>query len=193
MTDETPFVPMVTCNENFDMSDACGGDLIGTWTIGEMCGNDIPSEAAALLELCSTATFSTFSYDVTGTVVADATTFTQDISGTVSVDTNIPAACLVLGPFQLDCAGAQAAANEQEGITATCVDGADGSCDCVVSADLVISTSGELTTGNNIATVTSGDDSNDFYYCVDGNQLTFRETEISNPDARPIVSVGKPE
>lgn len=190
---EPAFVPLVDCNESFGMSDSCGGDIVGTWTLGEICGNDVPSEAEVLLDLCPTATFENVVYDVSGTIVADGTTFTQRLRGTVSGDANVPVQCLTLGPFELDCAGIQSAAEAERGISATCVDGADGGCDCEVIADLAISTSGPYTTGDALLNVSSGEESDSFYYCVEGNQLTLRETEISSPSGQPIFALGKPE
>lgn len=184
-------VPMVTCDGDFDMADACGGDVTGTWTLGEVCGLDIPEEAAGLASQCPTAVLGTPVYDVSGTLVVDATNFAQALTGTVSADVTIPSECLTVSGTPINCEALQALVNLEDGLSATCAEGMNGSCDCSITADVDFSSSGTYTTSNGVATVTTSEGDESYYFCVEGDQVTLRETETSNELGRPIFALGR--
>ncbi len=184
-------VPMVTCDPDFDMADACGGDITGTWTLGAVCGVDLPAEAAGLAEQCPTAVVGTPEYDVSGTLVVGSGNFAQTLSGTVSADVTVPSECLTIEGTPINCAALEAVVNTTPGLSASCEDGMDGACDCGITADVDFSSSGSYTVNGGVATVTTSGGPEEYYFCVDGDQVTLRETETSNDAGRPIFALGR--
>ncbi|MEL6547498.1 MAG: hypothetical protein AAFQ82_22935, partial [Myxococcota bacterium] len=131
-------------------------------------------------------------YDVDGTLTVDETNFTEALTGTVSANVVIPTQCLVVQGQQVNCAVIQALVNSEDGITSACTEQTDGSCDCAITADLSYDTAGTYTVENGVATVTTSEGMVEYDYCVEGNQLTVRESVTSEALGRPIFAFGKP-
>ncbi|HEY8922748.1 MAG TPA: hypothetical protein VIU64_00135, partial [Polyangia bacterium] len=100
---------------------ACGGDIVGTWTIQSSC---VSASASMFADSCPTATVATSDLKITGSVVykADLTyTSTSSMSGTATV--HLPASCLTSGGVTVTCAQLTQliAAKPDPGVTVTCV------------------------------------------------------------------------
>jgi len=144
---------------------ACGGDIVGSWTIQEACLGDFnPVE-----DFCSEATVDLSSVSFSGSVeyLADGTySVSSTQSGSVTV--SIPASCLT---GVTDC-------NTLDSDEFDCSGDATDSCDCTSSAaDTVTETGTYATSGNDVTLTPTGDDPETSTYCVEGDVLKLRQTD----------------
>jgi hypothetical protein len=143
---------------------ACGGSLVGKWTINAGCVDDPDSDT---LDGCPTATIDA-STDLSGSVDFGADgTFSVDLTQSGSISAKIPTSCL-----NGSTCDSFASSNK-----ATCTTDSAG-CDCTGMIDTKHSSDGGTYTssGNSFATTSTGDSSpgTPNEYCVSGNTLKVR-------------------
>ena len=143
---------------------ACGGSLVGKWTINAGCVDDPNSDVG---NGCPTATIDAQT-DLSGSVDFGADgTFTVDLTQSGSISAKIPTSCL-----NGQTCDAWASSNK-----ATCTTDSAG-CDCTGTIDTKHSADGGTyaASGNSFATTSTGDTSpgaaNE--YCVSGNTLKVK-------------------
>lgn len=164
--DGGPTTP-VTCDPRWGIGDACGGDLVGQWTVDEICG--VGFFEATLQDLCPGILVQRA--DSTGTGLVTFTSANMyDVSMAVQVDTDftIPALCRTALTCQLVCTYL-----DQFGGTTTCVDNAAGGCDGNYVGAFPVSLDGDYTVAGPIVTIEDGVDQIPLPYCVEGNRLTY--------------------
>lgn len=166
---------------------ACGGNLVGTWTISSSCVTE--SGAVQMTDpQCPTATVSTPKVSITGSATFNADkTYTENDTTSGTADLTLPASCLTSGGITLTCAQfsqafAQVVADPTSGIkSATCA--GSSSCTChLVLADTSSTEMGTYTTtAAGVLTQTpNGGTASDSSYCVSGTKLTESPTMSVN-------------
>lgn len=161
----------------------CGGNLIGTWNLTNICISDMANPFATS---CPSATFQG-SADVTGSMEFRADgTYSGGGNITVSEDFTIPNSCL--GSYT--CASFQAAlVQESEGTgAATCsASRSAAGCDCKYSVAQTSSAGGTyLISGTTVTTTKVDGTSSTRSFCVQGNTLLQQVSE----DTMDITLVG---
>ncbi len=149
---------------------ACGGDIVGDWSISGGCVDDGGNNG--LNELCATATIDV-DFDTTGTVSFGADgKFSSNVASSGSLALNLPKECLpALGGSCEDFSSA---------LDSPCTTAADGSCACIIPAD--DNTAGDMGTysvsGTSLTmTSTSSIAPDELEYCVEGNNLHVKQTK----------------
>jgi hypothetical protein len=152
---------------------ACGGSVVGTWTITSSC---VSANASMLDSQCPTETANSSGLNVTGTVTynADGTyTSTSTLSGTISV--NLPQSCLTTNGVTVTCDQLNQVfqSNPTPGLTLSCT----GSTGCTCTETLANQTSNETgtytTTAAGLLTETpAGGTASLNDYCVKGTTMT---------------------
>ena len=144
---------------------ACGGDLVGTWTLEATCGAD----DLAPPEICPTATV-TSNVTQSGTVSFGAdNVYTENITSSGSGTVTFPASCL--SEFQITSCDQLSSA--EDGVT--CTGNPSSSCACNVTIDETSNNTGTYTTSGNTVTTTTGDGTTVIEYCVDGSTMKARQ------------------
>jgi hypothetical protein len=143
---------------------ACGGSLVGKWTINAGCIDDPNSDAVSG---CPTATIDAQT-DLSGSIDFGADgTFNVDLTQSGSISATIPTSCL-----NGETCDSWASSNK-----ATCTTASAG-CDCTGTIDTKHSTDGGTyaTSGNSFDTTSTGDTSPSSLheYCVSGNTLKVK-------------------
>jgi len=152
---------------------ACGGAVVGTWTITSSC----VSESASMLDSqCPTATASGSNLTISGSITynADGTySSTSTVSGSVSV--TLPPSCLTTNGVTLTCAQLNQLfqSNPTAGVTLNCT----GTSSCACTETLASQTSSETgtytTTAAGLLTNTpTGGTVSQTDYCVKGTTMT---------------------
>jgi hypothetical protein len=153
---------------------ACGGSVVGTWTITSSC----VSESASMVDSqCPSATASSSGLSITGSVTynADGTySSSSTISGSVRV--SLPQSCLTYNGVTLTCAQLTQASqsNPTAGVTLSC----SGTSGCICTETIAPQSSSETGTYTTTAagvltqTPTGGTASQDDY-CVKGTTMTL--------------------
>ncbi|MBM4282592.1 MAG: hypothetical protein FJ137_18185 [Deltaproteobacteria bacterium] len=145
----------------------------------EVCLSDVPVDPT-LTAFCPTANVAITAADLTGSLMVSADLFwTNSVAGTVTTTIQVPATCLEqrtpIGVFRLTCA-------QVEGLVpgggAACADDGLG-CLCVVTSDYSDVDSGSMTLANGVATVNGANGANTYEYCVDDDELFYRQIEGS--------------
>jgi len=153
---------------------ACGGDLVGTWTLVSFCF-DMPVQHTGCETLQYTAN------DSQGTIeFSDAGTFTQDSSAKYRLLMVVPAGCVDASCAMIQ-AGYEASIASSGTGTVVC-SASDGGCVCDASAETQQTVSGQYTVNGsgltlNLDPITvSGINS----YCVSNDQLTLHEPGLGS-------------
>jgi hypothetical protein len=148
---------------------ACGGDISGTWNITGIC---IEGENP-IAELCPQATFDA-DLDASGTVSFESGgTFDVNIMTNGTISFTVPASCLE-GTGITDCA-------DLSGDSGTCSGSPSTSCTCTETQSETEMSMGTYTTSGNILTTTeTGSAPEMAEYCVSGNSLKARFTEMES-------------
>jgi hypothetical protein len=172
-----------TCNAT-----ACGGDIVGTWTLT----NDCPLVQPPQNTLCPTQTFDASQYQIHESVTfsSDATyAITATVSGSLTITQ--PAECIT---DPQTCAEADAAIQTEIATAGSIVSGggcattSSGACRCVeqLSTPAPITASGTYTTSGPSVTTTATASSTGSTgspstsdYCVTGNLLYVRGSDGS--------------
>ena len=155
-----------TCNPNFGMADACGGDLDGTWSYQAACATS--PLAAAITDYCDTATIQADRFEGgTGMLTIGAGAFNLGVTVTIHVEATVPIACTQ----GFGCAAAEQAIELGfNGVDAVCTT-AGTDCSCTVDGPVATASQGSVTTSAGVATVNGTDT---YYYCVTGSKLEYR-------------------
>jgi hypothetical protein len=149
---------------------ACGGVVVGTWTITSQCVD------VSLVDVCAGAKL-----DPAGLTTTGAVTYNSDLSYVLTWQTKgmqkltIPKACLGSGGMTSSCAefGSSITDSLYSGVTGTLCSSLSGACDCSVDVDTQQMTeSGTYLTSGFVVTHTPTNgtpyDSN---FCVNGTEL----------------------
>ncbi|MEM6989871.1 MAG: hypothetical protein AAF721_05225 [Myxococcota bacterium] len=145
-----------------DPSAACGGDIVGEWTVDNTCGQeDIPSPFD-----CDTQDFSVEVTEQSGTIeFEDDGTYTQQTMTTTLISVSLdPMEC-----FDFNCAAWEAALQGQDAGWTCEFD--DPDCDCTLMTMGMTDVEGTYETNGSVVTVTVEDAVQDFDYCVEGDRL----------------------
>src|SRR5688500_2873694 len=127
---------------------ACGGDVVGTWTIQSSCGwEDQPN----FFSDCPGSTMTVNAGSITGT-----RTFNEDMTFAFDTVTNLEfdATLDAMTCYMADCATFEAAVIAQ-GMEADCMDAGDGMCDCAMTAIGMNMSTGTWATAGNAITLTT--------------------------------------
>ncbi len=173
---------------------ACGGSLIGTWTVSSSClalSGDMDVSLASLG--CKTVPV-TGSLQVTGTWIANSNgTYTDNTVTSGSVTFPLAAACLSVSSVNVACDKASGAITALGWATATCSNDSSGHCACTATANqsggLGVVSPWAMTSGN-YTTSSSGlntDATVDYSYCVSGNTLTVTPKPTILPLSGTVV------
>jgi len=189
----------------------CGGNVVGTWTVASSC-----LKAGDRLDLryvgvgCTTATVTGGSLDVNGTWTANPNgTYTDYTTTTGDVKFALAPECLNISGTQITCDRIGEPIGGVLGYESTsCTSTVGGGCTCAAIANQkgglgTLSwdalTGGNYTTYGNDLTVSDGSVTEQYSYCVSGNQLTLtpRDTALTgsvtlNPAALPTCSTTNP-
>jgi hypothetical protein len=151
---------------------ACGGDLVGTWTIASSC----VSAGSSMSALCPGATADTANLKVTGTITytADMTYTTNSVlSGSETLV--LPLSCFVQSDVSATCDQlGQIYMNDPTNQSATCTGSSICTCTIVLSNQTSTRTGTYSTTAAGLATDTpTGGAPSQSDYCVRGQTLTL--------------------
>jgi hypothetical protein len=154
---------------------ACGGDVVGTWTIQSSCGwEDQPN----FFSDCAGSTMTVTAGSITGTrTFNEDMTFALDLVTNLEFDANLD----TMTCYMADCATFEAAAIAQ-GIEADCMDAGDGTCDCAMTVVGTNMSTGTWATAGNAITLTTKDAESTLEYCVADGRL-----DLWTPIAQPTV------
>jgi hypothetical protein len=154
-------------------SAACGGNIVGTWTIGSSC---VTANASMFDSQCPSATVSSSNVQLSGTFTFNGDmTYTSNVTSSGSVVVTLPASCLTMQGVTVTCDQITQVfqANPTPGVTFTCT--GSSSCTCnetvanatsAMSGTYTTTAAGLLTETASDGTVSEGD------YCVKGTTLT---------------------
>jgi hypothetical protein len=155
---------------------ACGGNIVGDWTVSEACTDSMADTQALLSQLpCTGAKVESNSVKTTGTLSFGADgAYSHALSSKVSATLLLPASCLKLGPVTLSCDQLTALPQAATGLTfesLTCA-AAAGGCRCSAALTLpdYVQNAGTYTTSGTALSLHSGT-SQTTQYCVEGNAL----------------------
>jgi hypothetical protein len=172
---------------------ACGGDLVGTWTVASSC---LTVSGALDLSLVGAGCPSA---PVTGSLTVSGT-FTANANGTYSDNTittgdeqfTLGPSCLVISSTPVNCDGAASIIKNLGYSSLTCTPAPGGGCNCAATArqtggfgvlSVAPSTSSNYTTTGNVATISNDGGDVRYSYCVSGNMLT-----VTPQSASPMMS-----
>ena len=149
---------------------ACGGDVVGTWTIASQCV-DVSVDA-----ICAGGKL-----DPAGLTVTGAVTYNSDLTYTLTTQTKgtqkltLPKACLMMGGMTSSCAevGSSITDTLYTGVTATVCSNLSVDCQCSVDVDTQQTTeSGTYAATGTVITHTPANGTpHDSDYCVSGAEL----------------------
>jgi hypothetical protein len=168
---------------------ACGGDIVGTWTVTSTC---VTATGSASVPNCPSATLNSVSIGLTGTITYNADlTYTGNSTTSLTETVTLPASCLTQQGVTATCAQlTQNLATNPDFKSANCT-GSSG-CTCTVAAkDSVMTDTGTYTTtaAGKLNETTNGSttvDSSD--YCVKGTTLTVSPSPGSAMMGDPTIS-----
>ena len=172
---------------------ACGGDVVGTWTVTSSCLSVAGQMDMAVVGLSCTSATVTGSLQVTGTWTANANgTYSDNTTTSGNEHLTLPAACLRVSGVTITCDRIGAVLLAAGYASVICTSAASGGCTCsatvnqngwmaVVSPD--VSTSGEYTTSGTVVTL---DSEAKYSFCASGNQLNMTPQGTS-PTAGTVV------
>jgi len=164
------------------LNTACGGDIVGTWAITDICNFTVSTPPA----ICPGIQY-------TGTTVTEMGTFTfradgtasEDLTGTLTLHESVPASCLegVLGTCAEVNANFQMSVQDGTYTSGGCVSAASGSCECTGIGPVTGMASGTYTTSGSTLMVTTDSSGNTstVSYCVQGSTLALSVPNGSNP------------
>ena len=167
-----------SCDVEFGVGDACGGDPVDLWHFSTACLAPIDP---ALPALCPDAVVGTSNWvdDGASTLLFTADAFAFDVAGSLTTGFSLPPSC-VSGQtcsevaFSLD-------------TFVTCVNGVGenvGGCDCVNSVRVDDTSGGTYTAVDGVLTLSTGVS---YFYCASADGLQLRETDTSGNDVPSLV------
>jgi hypothetical protein len=157
-----------SCNQNA----ACGGDIVGTWAIAELC-NVVPTSGSG--GFCPERQVSLPAFHETGTITFGTDgTQTSNVRATGTIKEGLPSTCLVapLTCEAIDASIKEELAEPDSTYTSGGCTSSGGNCECTFSFDVTSTTSQTNTTSGSTLTVTRDDGtSTSASYCVQGSTL----------------------
>lgn len=182
--DATAETSDLTCNPDFKLADACGGDIVGTWHYRSACTSTY-ALPAVVVAVCGDIESSVIEAAVNGTLTITEEDYDLDVDTELTTTLTVPASCLkgaiinTCGKFQAAFVVAAATLPDDYGVSiSNCTEDDAEGCICEVVATLSQSESGEFSINGGVATL----DSNDYYFCV-ANDGVLRYSPSSTSDA----------
>ncbi|MBA2664230.1 MAG: hypothetical protein H0U74_18200, partial [Bradymonadaceae bacterium] len=171
------------CKPDFGQADACGGNVVGTWSLEDAC-SQVDLEGL-LKQACPLATVESMEITTSGTLVVTAAHYARNVTAVINAVVLIPNLCAQVAG---GCQGIEAAvAARLQNATATCTPNNDGcSCDLELVEDG--EEAGAYTLVDGVITVADG---STFYYCVEGANLSLREFGTNDDASQPTQFYGK--
>ncbi len=173
---------------------ACGGDLVGTWTVTSSCLSVTGQMDMAVLGLGCTSATVTGSLQVTGTWTAKSDgTYSDNTTTSGDEQLKLPASCLQISGTITTCdriGGVLFAAGYD---SVSCISAAGGGCTCSAAVDQIgwmgvvnldASTSGEYTTSGTVVTL---DGEAKYSFCVAGDKLSMTPQGTSPTTTGTVV------
>lgn len=152
---------------------ACGGDVVGTWAIAEVCNLTLTTPGSPL---CPGTDYSQSTLTETGTFTfrADGTA-TEDLTATGTLREAVPASCLdVLGTCADLDANFKMAVQDGLYTSGSCATGAADSCDCMGTFQVTATISGTYTkSGSTLTLMNTSNNSTTSSYCVQGSTMVI--------------------
>jgi hypothetical protein len=152
---------------------ACGGDIVGTWTITSSC---VSASASMVQSACATATASSSNATINGNVTYNADgsyTSTATLNGSVRVD--LPQSCLTTDGVTITCAQVNQAfqSNPTPGVSLSCTGTSGCTCSETITNEMSSETGTYTTTAAGLLTETpTGGTASQTDYCVKGTTMT---------------------
>lgn len=155
---------------------ACGGDLVGDWTITSACLHSNPTDNP-FQDVCPAATFDT-SLDAMGTATFGADgSYSSSVGGSTAVAVDFPGSCLADAMLS-SCADLAMQLDDMGGVTCTGDASTSCTCDGTLSNPVDDVHSGTFTAdGNQFTTMEAGKMPESSDYCVTGDILKVQTTE----------------
>jgi hypothetical protein len=165
---------------------ACGGDLVGDWTVQQLCLTTTTMDAVA--QSCPGATFSLSPITATGTISFRADS-TMSASAVVSLQefVRFPASCYT----EAECTAYGAAASAATTITdSPCKYDVATGCSCTLTSTQPTMSSGSYQVQGNNVTITSSASSKPELdsFCVSGNTLSIFQVTASGTSSSMILT-----
>lgn len=175
-----------TCEEIQQEFAACGGDLQGSWEIRDTCHQPLP--ALGLWDSwCPDAVVNNATLDFETVVDIDETTIQFGVMTLLyGADVRFQEACLA--DVGLDCAGVQAAFNQDPIITANCAEeGPDCRCDISATNDVQAYDTGYSIEGTELIIEDEEGETDRMPYCVSGDEMVWQAPPDSESPVTHIV------
>ncbi len=171
---------------------ACGGDIVGTWTIAAACAN--ASSSATSNTMCPNESVQSTTLTASGTATFNSDlTYSVDVTESLSETVIVPTSCLTVGTTTITCdelstAFGGALATDAGAPTATCTS-SGGNCDCTISlTGLSTHETGTYTLSNDTVLTTTGGTTSSGDYCVQGNTLHLVSSAMTMGGGMPAVA-----
>ena len=176
----------------------CGGDVVGTWNVTDICLSRsilMSTFAGELMGSCPGASVGNSDAGPSGLFVFNTdSTYSLDFTMTLSLGMNFPLSCFPAGTTcaDLDAAFKQQAAGDPS-ITSTACAGS-GTCACtIVEAPRQITESGTYSvSGSSLLTTPTGGAADTQGYCVKDKNMTFSDTTPDPQNPVTAIVVTKP-
>ena len=159
---------------------ACGGDVVGTWTVTSSCLSVAGQMDISLLGIGCTSATVTGSLKVTGTWTANSDgTYSDETTTTGDEHLTLPASCLQISGTTTTCERVAPVLQSLGYAVTMCTSAASGGCTCSATVNqtgwmglvnLGASTRGQYTTSGNVVTL---DNEARYSFCVSGKQLNM--------------------
>ncbi len=155
---------------------ACGGSIVGTWTITSSCVNISLSDY--MNSSCPGLTVNTSNATITGNATYNADgTYTQTGTTNGTIRVSYPQSCLTMNGVTITCDQINQAvqANPTAGVTLTCTGSGTSGCSCTETiAGQTSSESGTYTTTSSglLTQTPTGGSVSTSDYCVKGTMMT---------------------
>jgi hypothetical protein len=168
---------------------ACGGDVVGTYTISAGCVNTAALNMQ-IIEGCAGAKINSYNTSITGSGSFNADmTYTLNETVTLSASETLPASCLTQDGLTLTCA--QVDALLQSAIlqdptvfkSAHCTGSSSCTCTFTLAPQTMTQTGTYTTAGTTLTTLSSTGTPGSNEYCVKGNELHVMQVDMTMPMA----------
>ncbi len=179
---------------------ACGGDLVGSWTVTSSCLNVTGNLDLSLVGAGCPSAPVTGSLQVTGTWTANADgTYSDDTLTTGSEQFTLGPSCLIISSTPVTCDGAASIIKNLGYASLTCTSAAGGGCSCSATVQqtggLGLLSVAPTTTGNDTplgsqVTLTGDVGDTQYAYCASANTLTMTPQSTS-PTMTGTISLQK--
>jgi hypothetical protein len=176
---------------------ACGGDLVGTWTVASACLNVTGNLDLSLAGAGCASAPVTGNLEVTGTWTANPDgTYSDGTTTSGTEHFTLAPSCLVISSTPVTCSGAAGLLTALGYASVTCTSTADGGCDCrgtvhqaggIGSVSPAPSTTGNYTPSGNMVTISGDGGDAQYSYCATGSALTLTPGSTSPTTVGAIV------